>query len=162
MADLNTIRTHRNTWGRLILSVFVVSWMSVLLQPCLMAMESAEATTPVMESGYIDHAMHHGDTATQGAVADCDHCPPPACAAAMSCGAEMSSACQPDVQCSLDSRRDKLVLKDVQFDLQPGIAPTVAATPFADQFFALPDIRVAAFKPGYQSPLHLLNCVYLI
>jgi hypothetical protein len=153
---------HTGTWGRLILSVFVVSWMSVLLQPCLMAMESADATAPTMESGYINHAKHHGDAATPGTDADCDHCPPAACEAAMSCGAEMSSACELDVRCSLDNRRSKLVLKDVRFDLQPGIASTVIAAPLAEHYFASPRIRIAALKPGYQPPLNLLNCVYLI
>ena len=162
MADLNTLRTHRHTWGRFVLSLFVVSWLSVLLQPCLMAMEPGADAPMAMASGHSAHASHAVDEASPDADADCGHCPPAACEVAMSCDVEMSSECQPDAQCSLDSRRAKLNLKDVQYDLQPDIVATIATTTFAGHKTVPPGIRVTAFAPGYQAPLNLLHCIYLI
>ena len=160
MLDLNTLRTHRNAWGRFVLSVFVVSWLSVSLQPCLMAMESGATMT--MESGHAAHAMHDGEMTSAVADADCAHCPPAACEVDMSCDVQMSSECQPAVQCNLDSRRDKLKLEDAQDSFPPGIAATIAATPFASHNIVLPGIRAVAHAPGYQPPLSILHCVYLI
>ena len=159
MADLNTLRTNRHTWGRFVLSLFVVSWLSVSLQPCLMAMESVADAPMAMESG---HSAHTAVEDSLDADADCGHCPPAACEVAMSCDVEMSSECQPDVRCSLDSRRTKLILKDVQYDLQPEIAATIATTTFAGHKTVPSGMRVTAYVPGYQPPLNLLNCIYLI
>lgn len=160
MADLNTLRTHRLGWGRFVLSLFVVSWLSVSLQPCLMAMESGAEMA--MESVQSAHAAHGADTASPDTGADCDHCPPAACVVDMSCNVEMSSECQPEVQCSLDSRRAKTILKDVQYDFPPGIAANIATAPLADHSILLPGIRAVAPAPGHQPPLNLLNCVFLI
>ena len=159
MADLNTFRSHRHAWGRMILSVFVVSWLSVSLQPCLMAMESDDAMA--MEAGHSAHAVHDEHAMSPDAETNCGHCPPAACEAAMSCDVQMSSECQTDVQCSLDSRRVKLLLKDAQYEAPPGIVAT-AALPFSDHKIVPSCTRVAAHAPGYQPPLNLLNCVYLI
>ena len=52
---MNPLRTYRNSWGRFVLSMFVVSWLSVSLQPCLMAMETGSAMD--MESGHSSHVM---------------------------------------------------------------------------------------------------------
>lgn len=125
-----------------------------------MAMESGAEMA--MQSGHGAHAGHGADTASPDTGADCDHCPPAACVVDMSCNVEMSSECQPEVQCSLDSRRDKTILKDVQHDFPPGIAANIATAPFAVHSILLPGIRAVAHAPGYRPPLNLLNCVYLI
>ena len=161
MADLNTFRSHRHAWGRMILSLFVVSWLSVSLQPCLMAMESDAGAAVAMESGHSAHAMHAVDAASPDADADCGHCPPVACEADMSCDVEMSAECQTDVQCSLDNRRDKLLLNDAQFDIPVSIT-SANDHQLADHKIVSPGIRVVAYAPGYQPPLNLLNCIYLI
>jgi hypothetical protein len=142
--------------------LFVVSWLCVSLQPCLMAMEPGADAPMAMASGHSAHSSHAVDEASPDADADCGHCPPAACEVAMSCDVKMSSECQPDVQCSLDSRRAKLILEDVQYDLQPDIAATIAATTFAGHEIVPPGVRVTAYVPGLQPPLNLLNCIYLI
>ncbi|RLA33000.1 MAG: hypothetical protein DRR11_06665 [Gammaproteobacteria bacterium] len=144
----------------MILSVFVVSWLSVSLQPCLMAMESEVATT--MASDHAAHAMHDSVLTSPDADADCDHCPPAACDAVMSCDVKMSVECQADVQCSLDNRRDKLLLNDGQFDIPVSINSAIADDQLIDYKITSPRIRIVATAPGYQPPLNLLNCVYLI
>ena len=126
-----------------------------------MAMESdAGAPTAIaMESG---HSAHAGHAVGANADADCGHCPPAACEASMSCDVEMSAECQTDVQCSLDNRRDKLLLNDAQFDIPVSITSAIADDQLADHKIVSPGIRVVAIAPGYQPPLNLLNCVYLI
>ncbi len=74
----------------------------------------------------------------------------------------MSAGCQPDVQYSLESRRIKLVYKDIQNDPPVGIAPTIAASAIADQKIIPPSAGFVSGIPGYRRPLNLLNCVYLI
>ena len=160
MADLNTLRTHRHTWGRFVLSVFVVSWLSVLSQPCLMAMAAEAGLTE--DSGHSTHVMHDEDMASQGAEAGCGHCSPAACESAGNFDEGMSAGCQLDVQYSLDSRRSKLVYKDSQNDPPAGIVPTIAAPAIANQEIEPPSISFVSCIPGYRRPLNLLNCVYLI
>lgn len=115
-----------------------------------------------MESGHSGHALHDGDTAGSTADTKCEHCPSAACDAARFCDVEISSACHADVPCGLDNRRDKLNLKDTHFQLPVSMAPTITATPFADHNKMPPGIAVASCLPGYQPPLNLLHCVYLI
>jgi hypothetical protein len=74
----------------------------------------------------------------------------------------MSAGCQPDVQYSLDSRRIKLVYKDMQNDPPVGIAPSIAAAEIADQEIILPSVSFVSCIPGHRRPINLLNCVYLI
>ena len=134
-----------------------------------MAMESGADAPLVMaadHSAHSGHSSHAADKTRSDADADCGHCPPAACEAAMSCDVEMSSECQTDVQCSLDSRRARLILKDLQYDLQPDIAATlattIAATTFAGRKTLPPGIRATAYVPGYQPPRNLLHCIFLI
>ncbi len=160
LADLNTLRTRRHTWGRFVFSVFVVSLLSVWSQPCLMAMAAGDGLAN--ESVDSSHVMHDADMASQDAATGCGHCPPAACVSAGSCDAGLTAGCQSDVQYSLDSRRIKLVYKDTQYDPPPGIAPTIVAAAIADQEITLPSVSFVSCIPGYRRPLNLLNCVYLI
>lgn len=62
------MRAGQTTWGRRVLSVFVVAWISAVMQPCLMAMEMAapEEMTMAADHSLSDHAEKH----------TCPHCPP--------------------------------------------------------------------------------------
>jgi len=124
------------------------------------AMEAA--IEAAMESGHSAHVLHDGDTASPDEMADCEHCPPATCQPAESCAVEMSSGCQPEVQCSLDSRRSKLTVKNAPSDLPLGMAPAIVAAPLAAHKMVPPGIDFANYLPGNRSPLNLLNCVYLI
>ncbi len=129
-----------------------------------MAMES-DVGAPMaiaMESGHSGHAGHAVDPASPDTDADCGHCPPVACEVAMSCNVEISAECRADMQCSLDNRRDKLLLKDAQFDIPVSITSAIADDQPADHNIVSPVIRIVAYAPGYQPPLNILNCVYLI
>jgi hypothetical protein len=163
LADLSTLRRRRNTWGRTILSVFVLSWLSVAVQPCLMAMESDAGI--LVESGHSAHVMHDGHTANPDNVEaglDCEHCPPSACESSASCDIVMSSDCQPDVQCSLNNRRTDCSIQDAPTDPPDDITQVVDVAAFADMRKLPTGIEFLSFIPGDQPPLNLLNCVYLI
>jgi len=122
-----------------------------------MAMESGADTIMAMESGHAAHAAASSDT-----DGDCGHCPPVACEVVMSCDVEMSSECRADLQCTLDNRRVKLTLNDAQYDFPPDIAPAITDASSIDPDIVAPGIHVVAYAPGYQAPLNILNCVYLI
>ena len=68
MTLLGKIRAGQTTWGRRVLSVFVVAWISAAMQPCLMAMEMAGPVEVTMAGDHSlsDHAEKHS----------CPHCPP--------------------------------------------------------------------------------------
>ncbi len=56
------------TWGRRVLSLFVVAWISAVMQPCLMAMEMDTPDELTMSAAHSlsDHVEEHS----------CPHCPP--------------------------------------------------------------------------------------
>ena len=122
-------------------------------------MESNAGVDMAMESGHATHSMDHGDVTPSDDDADCGHCPPAACDAVASCDIEMLSGCRPDVDCSLDSRRAKPILKDAQFDIPLGIAAPIAMSPFANHKIVPPGNFSVACLPVNQPPLNLLNCV---
>jgi len=127
-----------------------------------MTMESDAAMATAEDSGHAAHVLHDGDMASPGDAADCEHCPPAMCEAAKSCAVDMSSGCQPDVQCALDSRRSKLIVKNASSDLPLGMPPAVVAAPPAMHKMVPTGIGFVAYLPGNRSPLNLRNCVFLI
>jgi len=56
----------------------------------------------------------------------------------------------------------KCQLNARQFDIPLSITSAIADDQLTDHKIAAPGIRVLAYAPGYQPPLNLLNCVYLI
>ena len=163
LADLSTLRRRRNTWGRTILSVFVLSWLSVAVQPCLMAMESGAGKH--VDSSHSAHVVHDAHTVNPDnaeAGLDCDHCPPAACESAASWDIAMSSACQPDVQSSPNNRRTECSLQDAPTEPPNDIIQVVDVAAFAEARKLPIGVELVSFVPGYQPPLNLLNCVYLI
>jgi hypothetical protein len=127
-----------------------------------MAMEMAPDQAMTMETGHSDHAAHATSPGNMDADADCEHCPPTACAAAISCDVAMSSACEPDVQYSPDSRRTNLVLKDLPVEPPVSIAPAFGIATPTHHHIVLPGTHASSRAPGVQPLLNLLNCVFLI
>ena len=74
----------------------------------------------------------------------------------------MSSICEPNVQFVPDGRRDNFTPKDAPQDLPASVAPAINSYSFASHEWMPPGIRIESFLPGYQPPLNLLNCIYLI
>jgi len=146
--------------------VFVLSWLSVAVQPCLMAMESGAGNhVDSGHSGQSAHVTHDGHTANPDnadAVSDCEHCPPAACESAASWDIATSSACQPDVQSSPNNRRTECSIQDAPTDPPGDIVQVADVAAFAEARKLPTGIELLSFVPGYRPPLNLLNCVYLI
>lgn len=77
MTGLSAIRSKMKTRGSLVLSVFVIAWMNVTLQPCLMAMELSPSDSASI-SASSEHDGHQGHSAKVADHQDqaCPHCPP--------------------------------------------------------------------------------------
>ena len=156
MAPLSTIRANKGSWGRLILSVFVVVWMNAALQPCLMAMEMSsgeEAATSV-------HAGHDSMLADSGdsVVPSCQHCPPSMSSGNGHCPTLEMSGCDllPDVKQS--DRVPKLDLGDACF-----VAIVNDNYSFSLHQPYVPPFSCDSVRPNYSigPPINLKNCVFL-
>jgi hypothetical protein len=82
------------TRGRLVLSVFVIAWMNVTLQPCLMAMELSPSDSASVSTSS-EHDSHQGHSATVADHEDqaCPHCPPSASHDSNSCAVTAQTGC---------------------------------------------------------------------
>ena len=166
MALLSKIRAGQNSWGRRVLGVFVVAWMSATLQPCLMAMEMADPVdvTVAGEQAHSEQANKHA----------CPHCPPAFAGAVSTDGthdANNSSSTPCETYASNcasveyfhhDGRVSKTKFNDSPSDVPLGIVQSVAVFPLAGSLPAFPDITYNSYLPGDQPLLNVLYCVYLI
>ncbi len=162
------MRAGQNSWGRRVLGVFVVAWMSATLQPCLMAMEMA-APVDVTVAG----EQAHSEQANKRA---CPHCPPAhagAVSAQSTHGANYlnssSTPCETNASnCAVvdyfnyDSRASKAKVKESPSDVPLGIVQSIAVIPFEGSLSVFPDIAYNSYLPGDQPLLNVLYCVYLI
>ena len=94
MIGISAIRRKMKTKGRLVLSVFVIAWMNVTLQPCLMAMELSPSESASISSSS-EHDGHQGHSATMASDEDhaCPHCPPTTSHDGNSCAVTTLSDC---------------------------------------------------------------------
>lgn len=141
MNVMTALRRKRQTWGARTLTSFVAVWLSLVLQPCVMAFEPAE----------------HGD---------CPHCPPQMMhhddhdMASMDLPCAASGDCDQLDEFNYDGRNPEA--KPGKFD-----AKVLALLPpaLSLQQSSLPRIAVSVpatdHPSGAAPPLHLLYCVNL-
>ncbi len=150
-------RLQTGTWGRFVLSMFVLAWLNIAAQPCLMAMEMAPETLQASELAvHSRDAEHMGDAP---ASADCDHCPPSVDHQEILCATGSASDCEIFPSCNVDGRQFKLQLKDVS-------APVALSTIQSTQAYSVP---VTPFPPrdnkrlkfAGDPPLNIRHCVFL-
>lgn len=156
LTPLSKIRANRSTWGRKVLGVFVVAWMSAALQPCLMAMEMSPGEE-VATSAHANHDSSHSES-SYSVVPTCQHCPPSISGGDRHCETLEMSGCEllPDIK--QGDRLSKLEAGDAHF---------VAIVSNAFRFDSRP-LFVTPFSgdsvgPNYSSgpPINLKNCVFL-
>lgn len=160
MTPLSTMRASKRTWGRLVLSVFVVAWMNAALQPCLMAMDMlpADMAATSTHAGHGDHASQPDNDSPADAVRSCQHCPPSMSHNDGSCATAAMADCEvlPDIK--QGDRHSKLDLSDAHF------VAIVSDAYNSDhvQMYVAPFSR-ENLKPTYSSgpPINLKNCVFL-
>ena len=128
---LNPIRRRSRPVGRLILSAFMVVWLNMALQPCLMA------ATPL--TGHADP--------------DCPHCPEPA----SHCDEDSAARCSWIDAYDFDGRQSAADAFGAGAWLSPALYPApeprVSAQPVCP--------RPPPERPPPDIPLHLIHCIQL-
>jgi len=159
LTPLSKIRANRSTWGRKVLGVFVVAWMSAALQPCLMAMEMS-AGEEVATSAHAVHANHdslHSES-SNSVVPTCLHCPPSISGGDRHCETLEVSGCDllPDIK--QGDRLSKLELGDAHF-----VTIVSNAVSFEPRQSFVTPFSGDSVRPNYSvgPPINLKNCVFL-
>lgn len=127
-----------------------MAWLNLALMPCAMALgEMQESGCP-----YAPPAVS-GETRSLGANESQDKLPED-----MSCCDVEASQCA--FSDDYNGRTVQSKVKDAPSDQPIGIAPAVVAIPSADSVPVSLGFDDASHRPGNQSPLNVLYCVYLI
>jgi hypothetical protein len=137
--------------------MFVLAWLNIATQPCLMAMEMVPdaplATEHAVHSG---HAEHMADA---GASPDCDHCPPSSVQQQVLCETGSAADCELFPAYNVDGRQ----FKPQQEDVSPPIASSTPET--ALDFFVpvtlIPLHDYKRLKFAGDPPLNIRHCVFL-
>ena len=117
---MSSKRSQATGRGRFLLSVFVVAWLNLAVQPCVMAMELAPEPAAVTEqSAHAGHSNHSSDH-------DCDHCPPASGGHAITCASAAASDCSSISDLNYDKRNGTPKLNDIP----TYVAIAELATPF--------------------------------
>jgi len=150
-------RLQTSAWGRFILSVFVLAWLNVATQPCLMAMEMVPDTPLASE-----HAVHSGHAehmADAPAATDCDHCPPGVDHQEVLCETGSASDCEIFPGYNFDGRQFKQQLKDVS---PPLVLSTIESSlDFSVPVRLIPPHDNKRLKFAGDPPLNIRHCVFL-
>ncbi len=143
---------HRkiNALGRFVLSVFVVAWLNLAVQPCLMAMELApEPEAATAHSAHASHSDSH----------DCDHCPPAIDHKHQTCASCAASVCESTPDSNYDARNQLPKLKDISTYV--AIADPVPRLESGLRNEPVQSFRCAELSWPGEPPLNLRYCVFL-
>ncbi len=147
---------HRkiNALGRFILSVFVVAWLNLAVQPCLMAMELAPepATAHSAHSAQSAHSSHADSH-------DCGHCPGAVNHDYQACASSAASTCGVTPDYNYDARNQLPKLKDISTYV--AIADPVPRLEFDLRNEPVQSFRCAELSWPGEPPLNLRYCVFL-
>jgi len=146
-------------WGRAVLSVVLVAWLTTALQPCLMAMEiSPPATAMSVSMGDHDGHASHEDASTSH---HCPHCPAADSLSQDACRTALQADCEqsPDYY---DVRTSSVKAKESPGDAPIGLAPPIADTSLHECLPMLFAQTLNSCLPGSPPSLTLLHAVYLI
>jgi len=141
--------------------VFVLAWLNIAAQPCLMAMETApEPAESAAHHAHNSHAAHMPDGAVGGAAVDgCGHCPAGASHDSAPCASGVSAGCENFSAGKTDGRKFELKLKDVAAKVPlPCLADSCA---LSRPDIRLPLIAAERLKFAGDPPLNLRHCVFL-
>lgn len=143
-------RYQRRPWARIALAAFLIAWLNLSVQPCLMAMESP--TGPTTEIGHSSHSSHSIDE-------DCVHRPPAMDDGCDACATSVASACGITPDLNFDARSKLPKFKSAStFVLITESSPTVE--------FVLRNDLARSLDPANLSypsgpPLNVRHCVFL-
>jgi len=150
-------RLQTGAWGRFALSMFVLAWLNIATQPCLMAMEMVpDAPLAPAHAVHSEHVKHMADASTSS---DCGHCPPAIEHQEILCETGSASDCELFPGYNVDGRHFKPQLKDV---FPPLALSTIQSTPvcsLAVTPFSAHDNKRLKFAGD--PPLNIRHCVFL-
>lgn len=149
---LATIRQRQASWTRRVLGVFVVVWLSLALQSCVMAFGDLN------QDGCLFCPPEHSGQLSSQTANEAEH---------SDLG---TSLCESnEIQCTsvdevnYDGGVVRVKVEDAPSDLPDSIAPrSVAGSREISLSAALPDSSDSSFLPGDPLPLNILHCIYLI
>ena len=137
--------------------MFVLAWLNIATQPCLMAMEMTPEVTPAHEPAA--HSGHAGHMSDETGSADCGHCPPAMNDHEVLCETGLAAGCEIFPGYNVDGRQFKQQLKDIPPPLLPsaiGCSPgfSIPVTLGSPQ-----DLKRLKFADD--PPLIIRHCVFL-
>lgn len=144
-------------WRRIVASLLILSWVNVVAQPCLMAMEAGGRTTAAADHRDAMHAEHH---AADQAATHCDHCPPAGAAAAGErCVDGINADCGDALVYSAEIRKADVKYKGIDVGYAPSGPPWGCTQPTqADRDTAIdPGLLKRTTAPA----LSIQFCVFL-
>lgn len=150
-------RLQTGAWGRFVLGMFVVAWLNIATQPCLMAMETAPDAPMAAE-----HAAHSGHVELQANTTDaddCSHCPADNGHQEALCSTASASGCEVFPGYSVDGRQLELKFKDISPPLSLIQIDDVLDFRRPVSVFLPPDTRRLKFAGD--PPLNIRHCVFL-
>jgi len=158
LVDPRQNRLKSSNWGRLVLGLLLLSWVSASAQPCLMAAEMTPDAT--LAAGHSDHGEHAQHDANPGSGHGCAHCPPGGNHNGGPCASGLNADCGgiPDYRPDGRSAKFKLDGKFVPVAVVPAVPP--------DAFAAADGAPSACSRPGQLRfaagpTLSIRYCVFL-
>ena len=143
-------RYQRRPWARIALAAFIVAWLNLAVQPCLMAMESPTEPTTEISNSY--HSSHSNGQ-------DRDSCPPAMGNGHHACATSVAAACgiAPDFDFDAGSKLRKFKNAST-FVLITELSPTFEFFP-RNVPVRSPDRANVSYPSG--PPLNVRHCVFL-
>jgi hypothetical protein len=137
--------------------MFVLAWLNIATQPCLMAMEMAPETPLAAEHAvHSGHADHMSDATASN---DCGHCPPAIEHQEILCETGAASGCEIFPGYNVDERQFKQQPKDLSALLAVPATEHILEFPTAEALFLLHNKKRLKFAGD--PPLNILHCVFL-
>lgn len=153
LKSLASKRAQVTARGRFLLALFVVAWVNLAVQPCLMAMESVPESVVVSgQSAHTEHASHSPDH-------NCDHCPPASSDHAKVCASAAASDCGSIPDYNYDGRNGLSKLEDIP----AYVAIAEIAVPVEFTIPTSSPLPANCAAPNYpiEPPLNVRFCVFL-
>mgnify|MGYP001812848225 FL=1 len=159
MIGISAIRSKMKTRGRLVLSVFVIAWMNVTLQPCLMAMELSPSDSASI-SASSEHDGHQGHSANVADHEDqaCPHCPSSTSHDSNTCAATLTD-CDILPEAKPGERILKVDLDDAFGDVHANYQDYGLNRAPPEMLVVSPNSLKPTFIVG--PSINILNCVFL-
>ena len=160
MTGLSTIRSKMRTRGRLVLSVIVIAWMNVTLQPCLMAMELSPNDFATISASSV-HDGHQGHSANVADHEDqaCPHCPPSTSHDSNSCAVTTLTDCDILPEAKPGERILKVDMSDAFGDVHANYHYCGLDQSLTALVVVTPDSLKPTFVVG--PSISIRNCVFL-